>query len=440
MRWADVLGKGRPQLVVSPLNAVDKPGVRLLAFEIPANPKTDRWQATPIDESLNRLHNHWHMDGNGDGIAGTLTASQEGLSLITRNEDGSFRRRLVGSGMSGEKPEERGAGEVKVGRLKGGRPYMAAVEPMHGHAVAVYLGPPTLAEGELAERHVLDESLKQGHAVWTSDVDADGDDELIVGHREAGTGEVKGPGVYLYDPQDGGKTWVKHVIDDGGMACEDLLCADLNADGRPDIIAGGRATQNLKVYWNEGASNAEEGWTPLFDGKTLTNWEITNFGGEGEVLAEAGELTMKQGEPLTGVTWKGFELPKVNYEISLEAQRVEGGDFFCALTVPVKESACSLVLGGWGGTVIGISSINGFDASENETTDYYSFKKGQWYKVRLRVTDTKIEAWLDDDQIANVDYSDKKIGVRIEVEISRPLGVSTFQTEGKIRNFKLRKL
>ena len=184
----------------------------------------------------------------------------------------------------------------------------------------------------------------------------------------------------------------------------------------------------------------KDGWRALIDAKTLKNWKSTNFGGEGDVTVENGVLTMKAGEPLTGVTWAGAELPQVDYEIELEAERVEGSDFFCALTVPVKDSACSLVLGGWGGSVIGISSINGFDASENETTDYHSFDSGKWYKVKMKVTDTKIEAWLDRTQIANVDYSDKKISVRIEVEVSRPLGISTFHTTGAIRNMKLREL
>ncbi|MEZ5943750.1 MAG: VCBS repeat-containing protein [Planctomycetaceae bacterium] len=251
MRWADVLGTGKPQLVVSPLNAIDKPGVSLLAFEIPANPKADRWQSTAIDDSLNRLHNHWHIDFNGDGTASTLTASQEGLNLIRRNADGTFRRQLVGSGMPAEKPADQGAGEVKVGHLKGGRHFMATIEPMHGTSVAIYFAPPKLPDGELAERLVIEDTLKQGHAVWTADIDGDGDDEVVIGHREAGTGEVKGPGVYIFDPQDEGKRWEKHIVDDGGVAVEDLICTDLNGDGRIDIVAGGRATKNLKIYWNE---------------------------------------------------------------------------------------------------------------------------------------------------------------------------------------------
>lgn len=252
MRWADVLGRGRPQLVVSPLNASSGGGVRLTAFEVPANPRTDRWPATVLDDGLNRMHNHWHIDFNGDGVFSTLTASQEGLHLIRRGDGGQWQRRRVGAGHPGDKPEQMGAGEVKVGRLRGGRPFMATVEPMHGTTVAVYTAPPELPEGELATRHVLEESLQQGHAVWCADLDGDGGDEVIVGHREPGTGDVKGPGVYVYWSQDAdGTQWEKQIIDDGGMACEDLLCADLTGDGRMDIVAVGRKTLNVKLYVNQ---------------------------------------------------------------------------------------------------------------------------------------------------------------------------------------------
>ncbi|MEZ6067842.1 MAG: VCBS repeat-containing protein [Planctomycetaceae bacterium] len=252
MRWADVLGEGKPQLVVSPLNATDGPGVKLTAFSIPADPINDRWPSTVLDASLNRMHNHLHLDWNEDGVASTLTASQEGLSLIRRGEGGAFARQRVGSGMTADDPQQSGAGEVRVGRFVDGTPFMATIEPMHGTAVAIYTGPSPLPEGQLAERVVVDDSLQQGHALWCVDLDGDAGDEVIAGHREPGTGVVRGPGVYVYRSSGTavGK-WEKVVIDDGGMACEDLLCEDLTGDGQPDIVAVGRKTRNVKLYVNE---------------------------------------------------------------------------------------------------------------------------------------------------------------------------------------------
>src|SRR5690606_26771470 len=118
-------------------------------------------------------------------------------------------------------------------------------------------------------------------------------------------------------------------------------------------------------------------------------------------------------------------LPKINYEISLEARRVLGGDFFVGLTIPVKEAYCSLIMGGRGGGVIGISSLDGYDASENETTTYHAFKNDQWYKVRLQVTDKQIRVWQDDEKMVDVDISDKRINTRLEVGLSEPLGLAT---------------
>ncbi|MFV0444334.1 MAG: DUF1080 domain-containing protein [Planctomycetaceae bacterium] len=181
-------------------------------------------------------------------------------------------------------------------------------------------------------------------------------------------------------------------------------------------------------------------WQSLFDGKTLTNWKATEYGGEGDVLVKEGQIIVEAGEPLSGVTWTGGELPKSNYEVRLEAQKIEGSDFFLALTFPVKESHCSLVLGGWGGGVTGLSSIDGFDASENETTDYQDYPVGKWFPVRVRVTDDSIQAWLDGERIVNVDTQDKRISIRIEVDQNCPLGMTTFQTKAGYRKIEARKL
>ena len=181
-------------------------------------------------------------------------------------------------------------------------------------------------------------------------------------------------------------------------------------------------------------------WQPLFDGKTLTNWQSAKFIGEGGVRVENGQILLDAGRNLTGITWTGPELPTTNYEIALQAMRVEGHDFFAGVTFPVADSFCSLILGGWGGTVVGLSSINGLDASENETSQSVEFEPGRWYNIRIRVTPAKIEAWLDERQIISQDLKDNKISIRIEVDPSRPLGVASWRTKSALRDIRLRRL
>jgi hypothetical protein len=178
---------------------------------------------------------------------------------------------------------------------------------------------------------------------------------------------------------------------------------------------------------------------PLFDGKSLDGWKVTPFGGEGEVTVKDGAIVLEMGNDMTGITWtKPF--PKMDYELTLEAMRVAGGDFFCGLTFPVNDNPCSLIIGGWGGGTVGLSSIDDADASENETTTFHSFKDKQWYKVRLRVTKDKIEAWIDKEKIVDLKTKDRRITIRSEVELSRPFGVSTWNTTGALRNVELLRL
>jgi hypothetical protein len=197
-----------------------------------------------------------------------------------------------------------------------------------------------------------------------------------------------------------------------------------------------QAAQQQKV-------KAEEKWQPLFNGKNLDGWKVTEFGGQGEVeISEKDKsLIINMGQPMSGITWSKKEPPhKIDYEIRLEAKRVEGTDFFVGLTFPVKDSHCSLIAGGWGGGVIGLSSINDFDASENGTTKYQEFKKDQWYKFRVRVEADRIQGWIDDKQVIDQDLKDVKVSTRIEVDDSKPLGLSTYETKAAIRNFEIRAL
>ena len=153
---------------------------------------------------------------------------------------------------------------------------------------------------------------------------------------------------------------------------------------------------------------------------------------------EDGRLILGSGV-MTGVTWTN-ELPRTNYEVSCEAMRVDGSDFFCALTFPVGEDPCSLIVGGWGGGVVGLSSLDGQDAANNDTTKYMTFENGRWFKIRLRVASGKIEAWIDNEQVVNVETKDRRLSIRVEVEPSQPLGFATWSTTGALRNIALRRL
>ena len=186
------------------------------------------------------------------------------------------------------------------------------------------------------------------------------------------------------------------------------------------------------------ATSTEPAVKNLFDGKTLAGWKVTDFAGHGEVTVKDGTVVLETGQ-MTGITWTN-DLPRMNYELSLEAMRVEGSDFFCGLTFPVAKDPCSLIVGGWGGGVVGLSSLDSQDASSNETTKYVTFKNGRWYAIRLRVTPGKIEAWIDADKVVDVATADKTISIRPEVEESKPLGIASWSTTAALRNLKLRKL
>ena len=181
---------------------------------------------------------------------------------------------------------------------------------------------------------------------------------------------------------------------------------------------------------------------PLFDGKTLENWEKTKFGGEGDIFVdEEGNLEFSFGAVITGVNWKGAVPATSNYELSLEAMKLDGNDFFVALTFPVKESHATFVVGGWGGGVVGISSVDDLNASENETMNIEGFEKDVWHKIRVRVTDAKLEAWIGDDQKVDLTLEGKKISLLPgDIELSAPIGIAAYQTRAQYRNIIWRNL
>jgi len=181
-------------------------------------------------------------------------------------------------------------------------------------------------------------------------------------------------------------------------------------------------------------------WQSLFDGRTLTGWKETAFAGRGAVKVENGKLILESGV-MTGVTWTNeHDLPRMDYEISLEAMRVDGSDFFCGLTFPVGPEPCSFIVGGWGGGVVGLSSVDNEDAAHNETTQYLNFENGKWFAIRVKVTKSRIEAWIDSDRVVNLETEGKKLSIRAEVELSKPLGIASWSTAAALRNIRVRRL
>jgi len=273
MRWIDLDADGRPELVAVPLMGRgtkgpdwDSAGVRILAYKIPADPRRDRWPVEVLNDDLHVTHNFVPTDFDGDGKPEILVTSFEGVSLLARTADGKWKTRRVGEGNQTSRPN-RGASEVKYGKLASSD-YIATIEPWHGNQVVVYTRPeaadaktadakdakpsakPALPEG-LWRRHVLDEELKWGHAVWCANLDGDADEELIIGVRDNANDSAR-CGLRIYDPQDAltGR-WQRTLFEPGGVAIEDLTVEDLDGDGRRDIIAVGRATRNVRIYWNQ---------------------------------------------------------------------------------------------------------------------------------------------------------------------------------------------
>lgn len=249
MRWVKNTG-GTFQLVMVPLHGRGNKttgegvGVKVLAYQKPANAK-DPWTTRVLDDSMHKTHNFDPVQWGGDAAQEILIGGKEGVFLMDRSGGKSVLTQISGT-------EGGGAGEVRAGNLGGGRRMVATVEPMHGNTLAIYTAPVTGGDKGLWARQVLDESLVDGHALACGDLAGIGRDQIVVGWRAMNRAGAK-VGVKLFTPLDeAGHSWKQTLIDDNTMACEDLCLADLDGDGRLDIVAAGRATKNVKVYFNQG--------------------------------------------------------------------------------------------------------------------------------------------------------------------------------------------
>ena len=232
MRW--VRTSVGYQLVMLPLHGIgnkngEGAGVQIMAYRMPEDPE-DEWKHSVIDESMHMTHNFEVIDRGGP--ESLLIGGREGAKVI------NFKKNKWQSGKSSELYiDDYGFGEIRTND-----DFIAGIQPMHGHELVIYHNPD--------QRQVLTSSLKQGHALAIADVLGQGWDQIVVGWREENdSGEM---GVMLFTAGDRTmRNWESVWIDKNDMACEDLKVADLNQDGKPDIIAAGRSTKNLKIYWNK---------------------------------------------------------------------------------------------------------------------------------------------------------------------------------------------
>lgn len=208
-------------------------GIRFLGYR----PDAD-WKTFLIHEGFHMAHNFQPVLWNtGDTIESLLVAEKEGVHLISSNKEKWTTTRLT----------DRGSGEVQLGKNPDGSRFIATIEPMHGTDVAIY----PERDKTFTTRILADSTLNQGHALVVGDFLGIGSDQVAAGWREPSKegGKV---GIRLYTPStsDGGKWQLHTTISDNTMACEDMKSADLNGDGKLDLIAAGRATGNLVIYWN----------------------------------------------------------------------------------------------------------------------------------------------------------------------------------------------
>jgi hypothetical protein len=182
----------------------------------------------------------------------------------------------------------------------------------------------------------------------------------------------------------------------------------------------------------------------LLSAEFASSWKAAGMAEEGFISIKDGEISLQPGQPMTGVrfeAWDSARLPLTRYAIEYEAMRVEGNDFFGTVTFPVHDSHVSLVIGGWGGTLVGISSIDDLDASENATTGNAFFKNNEWHQVRVEVRDDDLRVWIGGKLFVNVSTKGHKLGLRPgDIEKCVPFGFASYATQARIRGVIIRRL
>ena len=249
MRWVRNRA-GRYDLIVAPLHGRgnkkgEGAGVHILAYHKPED-VVQPWNTTLVYGSMHMTHNFEVIPSPPDEAEPLLLAGREGILRLTPGDAG-WKEQWV---THHNTPELQGAGEVRWGAFAGGQPYIAAIEPMHGHQLVLYTPPPNGPKDGLWQRQVLDDTLVDGHALACYDYLGLNNRQIAVGwraHHKIG----KRVGVKLfYTTKEDGTGWEQFLLDDNTMACEDLVGTDLDGDRDTDLVAAGRSSKNIKIYWN----------------------------------------------------------------------------------------------------------------------------------------------------------------------------------------------
>ncbi len=256
MRWVRVASQpDRYALVVVPLHGrgnknAQGAGVRVLAYEMPEQPAGE-WKTQLLLDTMHATHNLEVISASAGEPESILLCGREGVVRLNPVSDGASWQQQWIARHPTDNDELPGAGEVRYGVLANGMPYVATIEPMHGHMLALYTPPPEGPKDRPWNRRILDSTLVDGHALATFDFMGIGNRQIAVGWRAA---QKIGPRVgvkLLHTTKETGDEWNTTLIDDNTMACEDLISADLDGDRDHDLIAAGRRTKNVKIYWNQ---------------------------------------------------------------------------------------------------------------------------------------------------------------------------------------------